>query len=85
MPRTPFPAKSAVVSFLLGAVIGPVVMPAVKPYLRQAAKRTIGMGMQAKKFAAEAVEDLQDMAAEAGAEATKKNASGASVSAVKNT
>lgn len=72
-----FSVKSAVISFMLGSVVGPAVFPIVKPFVRDAAKATIRMGLQLKRFAAEAAEDLEDLAAEAGAEVAAAKTDGA--------
>lgn len=56
------------VPYLIGLVTAPLVVKVVKPLLRGTVKTTIGVGLQAKKLAAEAAEDLQDLAAEASAE-----------------
>lgn len=73
--------KSVVISFLLGTVTGPVLVPIVKPYLREAAKGTIRAGFTVRRLAQEATEDLEDLAAEAGAEfAASDRSNGASAS-----
>lgn len=54
--------------YLVGLVAAPLVGMIVKPLMRGAIKATIGVGLQVKKLAAEAAEDLQDLAAEASAE-----------------
>jgi len=56
------------IPYLLGLVTAPLVAEIAKPVLRSTVKATIGIGLQARKMAAEAVEDLQDLAAEATAE-----------------
>jgi Protein of unknown function (DUF5132) len=56
------------VPYLIGLVTAPLVVKVVKPLLRGTVKTTIEVGLQAKKLGAEAVEDLQDLAAEASAE-----------------
>jgi len=57
-----------VVPYLIGLVTAPLVVKVIKPLARSTAKATIEVGLQAKKLAAEAAEDLQDLAAEASAE-----------------
>ena len=65
--------------YLLGLVTAPLVAKLAKPVLRSTVKATIEIGLQARKIAAEAVEDLQDLAAEATAEmAAGEMAAGAS-------
>lgn len=54
--------------YLIGLVTAPLAVKVVKPLLRGAVKTTIGVGLQAKKLATDAAEDLQDLAAEASAE-----------------
>lgn len=56
------------VPYLIGLVTAPLVMKVAKPLLRSTVKTTIEVGLQAKKLAAEAAEDFQDLAAEASAE-----------------
>ena len=56
------------IPYLLGLVTAPLVARLAKPVLRSTVKATIEIGLQARKIAAEAVEDLQDLAAEATAE-----------------
>jgi Protein of unknown function (DUF5132) len=56
------------VPYLIGLVTAPLVVKVVKPLLRGTVKTTIEVGLQVKKLAAEAAEDLQDLAAEASAE-----------------
>jgi hypothetical protein len=71
MPRHQSPFK-LVVPFLAGIVAAAFV----KPLLRATAKTTVGVALRARKLAAETVEELQDIAAEASAEAmAAKNAS----------
>jgi hypothetical protein len=53
---------------ILMYAIGVVTAPLFKPLLRRAAKATVGLGLQAKKLAAEAREDLEDLTAEMNAE-----------------
>lgn len=54
--------------YLIGLVTAPLVGLVLKPLLRGAVKTTVGATLQVKKFAAEAAEDIQDLAAEASAE-----------------
>lgn len=54
---------SIVVTFVAGIVSAPYV----KPVLRMAIKATVGGALKAKKFAASATEELQDIVAEASA------------------
>ncbi|MGH3828904.1 MAG: DUF5132 domain-containing protein [Pseudonocardiaceae bacterium] len=61
------PYKTAL-PYLIGFVTAPLVGMLIKPLVRGAIKTTIGIGLEVKKLAAEAAEDLQDIAAEAGAE-----------------
>ena len=56
------------VPYLIGLVTAPLVAKVAKPLLRGTVKTTIAVGLQMKKLAAEAAEDLQDLAAEASAE-----------------
>lgn len=59
---------TALTPYLLGLVTAPLIAKVVKPILRGTVKTTVGLALQAKKLASEAVEDVQDLAAEASAE-----------------
>ncbi|MGH3929314.1 MAG: DUF5132 domain-containing protein [Pseudonocardiaceae bacterium] len=61
-------APPVLTPYLIGLVTAPLVAKVVKPLLRGTVKTTVGLALQAKKLAAEAVEDVQDLAAEASAE-----------------
>jgi uncharacterized protein DUF5132 len=56
------------IPYLIGVVSAPLVTRIVQPIARSAVKTTIELGMQARKLAAEAAEDLQDLVAETNAE-----------------
>ena len=58
----------SVIPYLIGVVSAPLVTRIVQPIARSAVKTTIELGMQARKLAAEAAEDLQDLIAETNAE-----------------
>ena len=58
----------SVIPYLIGVVSAPLVTRIVQPIARSAVKTTIELGMQARKLAAEAAEDLQDIIAETNAE-----------------
>lgn len=51
--------------YLIGLVTAPLAKMVIKPIVRGTVKTTIGIALQMKKLAAEAAEDLQDLAAEA--------------------
>ncbi|MGH3981396.1 MAG: DUF5132 domain-containing protein [Pseudonocardiaceae bacterium] len=55
---------AVVIPYLVGVVTAPLVAKAA----RGTVKAAIGVGLQAKKLAAEAAEDFQDLAMEANAE-----------------
>jgi hypothetical protein len=55
-------------AYLLGVVTAPVARTALEPLLRNTVKATVGLALRAKKLAAEAGEELQDIAAEASFE-----------------
>lgn len=57
-----------VIPYLIGLVSAPLVAKVVQPIARSAVKSTIELGLQARKLAADAVEDLQDIVAETTAE-----------------
>lgn len=70
------------IPYLIGLVSAPLVTRIVQPIARSAVKTTIEFGMQARKLAAQAAEDLQDLVAETSAEmaaAEIEKKSGASV------
>lgn len=54
--------------YLIGLVTAPLAAKVIKPLLRGTVKTTIEVGLQAKKLATDAAEDLQNLAAEATAE-----------------
>jgi hypothetical protein len=58
------------IPYLIGVVSAPLVTRIIHPIARSAVKTTIELGMQARKLAAEAAEDLQDLVAETSAEMT---------------
>lgn len=60
--------------YFIGVVTAPLVGMIVKPLVRGTVKTTIGVGLQVKKLAAEAAEDMQDLAAEASAEFVQSEA-----------
>jgi Protein of unknown function (DUF5132) len=62
------PPYKLVLPYLVGFVTAPLVGMVIKPLMRGAIKTTIGIGLEVKKLAAEAAEDLQDLAAEVSAE-----------------
>ena len=70
------------IPYLIGLVSAPLVTRIVQPIARSAVKATIEFGMQARKLAAQAAEDFQDLVAETSAEmaaAEVEKKSGASV------
>lgn len=62
------PPFKMVLPYLVGFATAPLVGMIIKPLMRGAIKTTIGIGLEVKKLAAEAAEDLQDLAAEVNAE-----------------
>lgn len=56
------------ITYLIGLVSAPLVAKFAQPIARSAVKATIELGLQARKLAAEAAEDLQDFVAETKAE-----------------
>lgn len=54
--------------FAVGVIAAPLVGKIAKPLLQGTIKATIGLGLQARKLAMEAVEDLQDLSAELSAD-----------------
>jgi hypothetical protein len=76
-----------VITYLIGLVSAPLVAKVAQPIARSVVKATIEFGLQARKLAADAAEDLQDLVAEATAEmaaAETEKRSGASVAGSKN-
>ena len=71
-----------VITYLIGLVSAPLVAKVAQPIARSVVKTTIELGLQARKLAANAAEDLQDLVAETTAEMEKKP--GASVTGSKN-
>lgn len=61
-------APPVLIPYLIGLVTAPLIAKVVKPLLRGTVKTTVGIALQVKKLAAETVEDVQDLAAEASAE-----------------
>ncbi|MGH3564671.1 MAG: DUF5132 domain-containing protein [Pseudonocardia sp.] len=58
--------------FLVGIVAAPVVVAVVKPLLRGVVKTSVALALEAKKLAAEAGEEFQDVAAEVSADMAAK-------------
>ncbi|MGH3545339.1 MAG: DUF5132 domain-containing protein [Mycobacteriales bacterium] len=56
------------VPYLVGAVTAPLVGAVIKPIVRGTVKTTISIALEMKRLAAEAAEDVQDLAAEASAD-----------------
>lgn len=70
------------IPYLIGLVSAPLVTRVLQPIVRSVVKTTIELGLQARKLAAEAAEDLQDLVAETSVEvaaAERKKKSEASV------
>jgi len=59
---------SLATTYVVGLVTAPYVAVLVNPLLRGTVKTTIRISSEVKKLATEAVEDFQDIAAEANAE-----------------
>lgn len=75
-------------AFLIGVVSAPLVGKVVKSLARGTVKTTVGIGLQAKKLAAETAEDSRDLSAETSAEMAPAGAptsSGVLVAAPKQT
>jgi len=68
-------------AFLVGVVVAPVVGKFAKTLFRGTVKATVGVGLQVQKVAAEAVEEFQDLSAEAKAEAAAAEAAAAEAAA----
>jgi Protein of unknown function (DUF5132) len=56
-------------AFLIGVVAAPLAKGIVTPVLKVTVKTTVGMALQVRKWAEEAAEGVQDLAAEARADA----------------
>jgi Protein of unknown function (DUF5132) len=68
----------ALPAFLIGLVVAPLAGKIVKPLARGAVRASMGLVREVKKVAAEATEELQDLAAEViNADATKAGAKSA--------
>lgn len=64
--------------FLFGVVAAPVVGAIFKPMFRGVVKGSVVLAMEAKKIAAEASEEFQDVAAEVSADMAAKAKNGKS-------
>ena len=62
--------------YLIGVVTAPLVAKVVKPLLRGVVKTTVAVGLEVKRAAAEAGEEIQGIAAEVG---STKRANGAKI------
>lgn len=58
-------------AYVIGVVTAPLVAMAAKPILRGTVKATVGVGLQMKKVAAEARDEVHVLAAEARTDAKK--------------
>jgi len=65
--------------FLVGIVAAPVGWAVLKPLFRGVVKATVVVAMEAKKLAAEAGEEFQDVAAEVSADMAAKGRTAASL------
>jgi Protein of unknown function (DUF5132) len=66
MAQPVFPHKLPITGpFLLGIVVAPLAGAVVKPLLRGTVKAAITLGLQVKRLAAEAAEEVQGIAFEA--------------------
>ena len=54
--------------YLIGVVTAPLVARVLKPMLRGAVKTSVGVALEVRKAAAEAGEEIQDIAAEVNVE-----------------
>lgn len=69
-----------VAAYVAGGVTGPLLAAVLKPRVRTAVKATIVLAFRVKKMVAEAAEDLEDLAAEAVADAQAESNGSASAS-----
>ncbi|MGH3637299.1 MAG: DUF5132 domain-containing protein [Mycobacterium sp.] len=69
----PVVATPLVKPFLAGVVAGPVGLLILKPIFRGVVKATVVVALEAKKLAAEATEEFQDVAAEVSADMAAKS------------
>lgn len=58
--------------YLFGVVTAPLAVRIIKPIVRGTVKATVGIALEAKRAAAEAGEELQDIAAEVNANKTRQ-------------
>ena len=63
-----------VVPYLIGVVTAPLVVAVAKPIVRGTVKATMAVGLQAKKAAAEAREDLHVITSEARGDEVQRRA-----------
>lgn len=54
--------------YLIGVVTAPLAAKVIKPLFRGVVKTTVGVAMEVKRVAAEAGEEIQDIAAEVSVE-----------------
>ncbi len=69
-------ARHLVTPYLIGLVTAPLVGTVAKPLLRSTLKATVALVLQAKKLAAEAGEEFQDLLAEVSADVATMPADG---------
>lgn len=55
-------------AYLIGVLTAPLARRVIEPLLRSTVKASVELALQAKKLAAEATEEFQDIAAEASFE-----------------
>lgn len=67
--------------YLIGLVTAPLAGMVIKPLLRGTVKTTVALVLQVKKLAAEAGEEIQDLAAEASADMASQTAVSADMAA----
>lgn len=62
--------------YLVGVVTAPLAAKVIKPVLRGVVKATVGVALEVKRAAAEAGEELQDIAAEVSVEKVASDEAG---------
>jgi Protein of unknown function (DUF5132) len=70
------PKMAVVFPYVIGVVTAPLVAKVFKPLLRGVVKTTVAVGLEVRRAAAEAGEEIQGIAAEVG---SAKSANGAKV------
>lgn len=72
---------AVIAPYLIGVVTAPLVAKIIKPIARGTVKASVGLALEVKKAAAEASEELQDIAAEVSHDKAAESVMSADVAA----